>query len=168
MKFLLLHLFIFTLIHSQDILPAYYREFLRQSCERDESKSPYGPGRCVKNNDCQGERTCSIQNYCIGDANCDRYDPCKVVEKPGGKCSSSEECRGKRSCTIGLVCVGETLCESDIRLEEFPCERVEREYGLCDNNKQCQGARKCMKGNCTGDSGCVKVDKKCLINEEFN
>lgn len=104
----------------------------------------------------------------MGDDNCDRYDSCKVVEKPGGKCQTSEECRGKRSCTIAQVCVGETFCEDDIRLEKYPCEITEKEFGKCENNKQCQGARKCVKGYCSGESECVKEDKKCLINEDYN
>ena len=90
-------------------------------CMVDEDINIMGPGMCVDDSQCKGERVCSLDYYqCVGYSNCpddreeDHEDKCMINELifPEGphRCTHSMHCKGERTCGADGMCDGYCNC----------------------------------------------------------
>ena len=88
------------------------------SCKVDERRSPLGPHQCANDDQCTGNRTCSVHGWCGGEHECPApADQCSIDEKANIKgahqCWSSDECKGDRWCSDWGWCRGDDNCPSN-------------------------------------------------------
>ena len=83
-------------------------------CDIDESYNDMGPGMCLEDSMCKGDRVCSEGFwYCIGYSNCaDDY-----AEESVAKCQINETFNpwGPSECTHEFHCKGDRTCGSDLK-----------------------------------------------------
>ena len=93
------------------------------ACERDESKTVWGPGKCAIMNDCRGARWCRATGVCVGVDLCDS-PLCDINEYENfsgpGKCMSDAQCRGQRYCNWAQKCDGISYCPFHNKAEVAP------------------------------------------------
>ena len=97
------------------------------TCQINEASNSLGPNRCQSNEDCQGERICSLAGLCEGESNCPIPVPtptpspaslkggsCDINEayNPRGpsRCWDDSECQGYRMCSYEGYCYGNSFC----------------------------------------------------------
>lgn len=138
------------------------------NCSRNEDWTLYGPGMCVDDIQCKGERVCSEYYYCVGYSNCpddkeeDCEDKCAIDETffPEGahRCTLNSHCKGDRTCGEDNMCMGASNCKDDIspaqmcEIDEF--QNIDGPH-TCADDSQCKGDRQCgADGYCYGYCGC--------------